>query len=162
MRSFEQGQAVHYSSRLHERDSHQSWRPQDELRDIAAGAAGASEAGLVQRHLSLSSLKFVWVMVRCMEIFAQIDKRLSEIKNPLYLRAYMDASAWSRKKRMGLTYLVFQLDDETMRIMASAFENPPALFLQHVYWEEFGGLGEPDMYFFERGGDDPYDTCSIM
>lgn len=110
----------------------------------------------------LSSLNFVWVMVRCIALFTQIEKTLSEKKNPLYLRAYKDVSAWSSKKRMGLTYLVLQsLDDEVMRIMASAFENPPALFLQHIYWEELE-LGEPEMHFLKRGGDDPYDTCSIM
>lgn len=91
----------------------------------------------------LLSLNFAWVVIRFMVCFMQFEDRLSETRNPLYVRAYETDREWFREKRLGLTVLaLFEQDEECLKIMAEEFQNPRAGFMNHIYWEDLQGTGE--------------------
>ncbi|KAJ6784219.1 hypothetical protein PWT90_01797 [Aphanocladium album] len=110
----------------------------------------------------LSAVNYVWVIIRMMTLFIQIEMALEEVKNPLYERAYREGTTWANKKRTGFTYLALEgTDEECLRIIAREFESPPASFLQHCFWDSLD-LGDPKKHFAERGGNDPFDQCTVM
>ncbi|KAE8454217.1 hypothetical protein EG329_005142 [Mollisiaceae sp. DMI_Dod_QoI] len=96
----------------------------------------------------LSSLNYVWVTVRFMMLFMQIEDRLKELRNPLWVRAYDEDSTMMREKRASLTVLALAGDDEEcLQVMAEEFENPRSGFMQHIYWEDLddhGGMKSKD------------------
>ncbi|KAK7750708.1 hypothetical protein SLS62_007408 [Diatrype stigma] len=110
----------------------------------------------------LSSLNFIWVMVRFMMLFTQFEERLSQLRNPLYVRAYETDREWFQEKRLGLTVLaLFEQDEECLKIMAREFESPRAGFMNHVYWEDLQGIGER-MSRSKRGEHDQTPDCTVM
>ncbi|KAI0863800.1 hypothetical protein F4860DRAFT_50384 [Xylaria cubensis] len=87
--------------------------------------------------LPLSSLNYVWTMVRFMMQFRQFETELNKLRNPLYVRAYETDRTMQKHKRVSLTYLALHLqDDECLRVMAREFQNPRAGFMNHIYWED--------------------------
>ncbi|KAJ3487856.1 hypothetical protein NLG97_g6314 [Lecanicillium saksenae] len=110
----------------------------------------------------LSAINYVWVIIRMFTLWIQIETALEKVKNPLFERAYRDGTNWADKKRTGFTYLALGgTDEECLRIIAREFESPPATFLQHCYWDSLD-LDDPQKHFEERGGNDPFDQCTIM
>ncbi|RDL37370.1 uncharacterized protein BP5553_04803 [Venustampulla echinocandica] len=89
----------------------------------------------------LSSLNYVWVAVRFMMLFMQIEDELKRLRNPLWVRAYEQEPSMMREKRLSLTMLVLDREDfECMEVMARVFQKPRAGFMEHIYWD---GLDEP-------------------
>lgn len=110
----------------------------------------------------LSAVNYVWVMIQMITLFIQIEESLEEVQNPLYLRAYREGTKWENRKRMGFTYLALEgTDEEVNRILAREFESPRAGFSQHCFWDSLD-LDDPKKHFAERGGNDPFDQCTIM
>ena len=93
----------------------------------------------VNGKLPLSGTNYIWVTVRCMILFMNIEEELRKVRNPLWVRAYETDLEWSRQKRVGLAYLALvEQDRECLTIMANEFQNPRAGLLQHTYWECMG------------------------
>lgn len=97
----------------------------------------------INGNLPLSSLNYVWVTIRFMLLFMQIEGELRRVRNPLWVRAYETELEWKRDKRVGLTFLALaEQDDECLRIMAKEFQNPRAGFMNHIYWEDLDETGK--------------------
>jgi hypothetical protein len=85
----------------------------------------------------LSSLNYVWVTVRFMMLFRQIEEELKRLRSPLWVLAYEREPSMMREKRLSLTTLVLaEEDDECMKVIAREFQNPRTGFTQHIYWED--------------------------
>lgn len=111
--------------------------------------------------IPLSALNFAWVMVRMMTLFTQIENALAAVNHPHYVRAYQQHE-FGPRRRTALTYLMLEsMDEECMRIVAREFESPRAGFLQHIYWNELE-LDDPAVHHARRGGNDPFDLCTVM
>jgi hypothetical protein len=92
----------------------------------------------------VSSLNYVWATARMMMLFHQIEEELKRLRNPLWVRAYEQDPVMMREKRASLAGLVLtEEDDECMEVMARAFQNPRAGFMDHIYWEDLDE-GVPD------------------
>lgn len=85
----------------------------------------------------VSSLNYIWVAVRFFMLFDVMEKKLKEVKNKVYMRAFETDRAWERAKRSGLVFLAMETqDDECLRIMAHEFQNPRAGFMNHIFWKD--------------------------
>ena len=105
----------------------------------------------------LSSLNYVWVTIRFMILFMQIEDDLKRVRNPLWVRSYEAGGRPSRDKRVGLTYsALHEQDDECLRTMAKAFQSPRAGFMNHIYWEDLDETAPT----LEHEGDVP--ECVVM
>lgn len=85
----------------------------------------------------LSSLNYMWVLVRCYVLFMQIEEKLRACRNPTWVRAYEGNSRLTQQKRLSLTVLALrQEDQECLRIMAHVFETQRGGFIEHIYWDD--------------------------
>ncbi|KAL7621943.1 hypothetical protein AAE478_007443 [Parahypoxylon ruwenzoriense] len=114
--------------------------------------------------IPLSSLNYVWVMVRFMMLFHQFEEELGKLRNPLYVQAYETDPLWQKQKRVGLAYLALHLqDEECLHVMAREFQNPRTGFMTHIYWDDLGSTrlrGEKPRS--NRGDDELPDQCIVM
>jgi hypothetical protein len=91
----------------------------------------------------LSALNYVWVTARFMLLFTQIEDELKRVRNPLWVRAYEEDPRMMREKRVSLTALVMNdEDEECLEVMAREFQNPRTGFMQHMYWEDLENKGK--------------------
>lgn len=84
----------------------------------------------------ISSLSYFFVAAQFLLLFMRIEDKLKELRNPLWVRAYEEDSKMMREKRLSLTTLALEGDDEEcLRVMAEVFESPGMGFINYVYWE---------------------------
>ncbi|KAI0966820.1 hypothetical protein F4678DRAFT_267352 [Xylaria arbuscula] len=114
--------------------------------------------------IPLSSLNYIWIMIRFMMLFHQFENRLRELRNPLYVQAYETDPLWKKHKRVGLAYLALHVqDEECLRVMAREFQDPRSGFMNHIYWDDlestrlYGEKPKPN-----RGHDELPDQCTVM
>jgi hypothetical protein len=111
----------------------------------------------------LSSLNYIWVTVRFMMVFLEIEDELKRLRNPLWVQAYEADSMMTREKRATLTSLVLaEEDNECMRVMAEAFQNPRAGFMNHVYWGNLDRSEMPESTKEDKDEDEDEPSCTIM
>ncbi|KAK1762813.1 hypothetical protein QBC33DRAFT_599685 [Phialemonium atrogriseum] len=109
--------------------------------------------------MPVMSLNFIWVTVRFMMLFMQIEEELAKRANPLWARAYELDPLWSRDKRVVLAFLALsEQDDECLRTMAREFEKPRAGFMNHIYWEDLGDTADR----MNMDNQLPEDKCVVM
>lgn len=109
--------------------------------------------------MPIMSLNFIWVTVRFMMLFMQIEEELAKRVNPLWARAYELDPLWSRDKRVGLAFLALsEQNDECLRTMAREFENPRAGFMNHIYWEDLEDTADR----MNMDNQLPDDQCVVM
>lgn len=91
----------------------------------------------------LSSLNYVSVTAGFMILFTNIEKRLKELRNATWLRAYERDPAMMNAKRASLTMLAMKHEDkECLKVMAEEFEKFRANVVDFVYWEELNEKGD--------------------
>ncbi|KAL9090461.1 MAG: hypothetical protein Q9165_005222, partial [Trypethelium subeluteriae] len=117
--------------------------------DIAKDISGATP---------LSGINWIWVTVRFMMLFMQIEEKLRQVRNLLWIRAYETGREWSRQKRVGIAYLALsEGDEECLTIMADEFQNQRAGLLDHIYWGDI----DVDMKTNLQGDDDKEPDCVV-
>ncbi|KAI0436552.1 hypothetical protein F4803DRAFT_541846 [Xylaria telfairii] len=114
--------------------------------------------------IPLSSLNYVWTMVRFMMQFHRFETELKKLRNPLYVQAYETDPTMQKHKRVGLAYLALHVqDDECLRVMAREFQNPRAGFMNHIYWEDLQSTGVSKERASSNGSDDEFgNQCVIL
>ena len=86
-------------------------------------------------HNPLSGLNYLFATVRFFTIMMMVEKQLQTLRNPIWVKAYETRQEWAKQKRVGLVYMAMESEDEEcLRTMAEAFQNPRAGFLEHFYW----------------------------
>ncbi|KAI1409507.1 hypothetical protein F5Y13DRAFT_203428 [Hypoxylon sp. FL1857] len=87
-----------------------------------------------QFHLSFNPIS---ILAFCNDLFERVEVQLEKKKDPLYLKAYGAKGVASTDKRSALTALaLYEQDDECLKVMAEAFQNPRPSFLEFIYWDE--------------------------
>lgn len=114
-------------------------------------------------HRPLLSLNYVFLTVRFMVLFHQIEDELKRLRNPLWVRAYEQEPLMMREKRASLTTLVLaEEDDECMRVMAREFQNPRAGCMQHIYWEDLDSSDKVMSSMRATNNDEIGPSCTVM
>lgn len=87
--------------------------------------------------LPLSGLNYVWITIRMMVLFIQIEDRLKTLNNATYLKVYESPHPMMQKeKRLGpAAGVLFEQNEQAMRAIAEEFQNPRAGLMNHIYWE---------------------------
>ncbi|KOS36480.1 hypothetical protein ACN38_g12772 [Penicillium nordicum] len=112
----------------------------------------------------LSSLNYMWVLVRCYVLFMQIEDNLRACRNPTWVLAYEGDSRLTQQKRVSLTVAALgERDPECLKIIADVFEGQRGGFMDHIYWDnllDFFNTRE----IFASGNETPFgpDSCTIM
>ena len=84
-----------------------------------------------------SSVNYVSVLARFMLLFMQIEKELKSRRNSSWVEVYEGRSSTTREKRVSLTTMALGgKDEECLQVMADAFQNPRAGFMNHIYWND--------------------------
>lgn len=108
----------------------------------------------------LSGLSYPWITARCMVLFEQIENRLKQLRNPLWVRAYEGSATLMQEKRSSLAALViFNQDEECMKVMAEEFQNPRVGFLDHIYWKK---LDNPQRLESSELDEELGPLCTVM
>jgi hypothetical protein len=111
----------------------------------------------------LLSLNHVFLTVRFMVLFHQIENELKRLRNPLWVRAYEQDPLMMREKRAALTTSVLaQEDDECMKVMAREFQNPRAGCMQHIYWEDLDSSDKVMSSMRATDNDEVGPSCTVM
>lgn len=85
----------------------------------------------------LLSLNYIWVAARIMVMYMNLEKKLDELRNPMYIEAYEKQQRFERNRRVGLTLMAMTSeDDECLKAMAAEFEYSRAGFMHHMYWND--------------------------
>ena len=91
----------------------------------------------------LSSLNLVWVLARFLMLFMQVEDRLKELRNPLWIEAYeRPDSSLKWEKRVTLAVMALSESsrhhgqEECLRVMAAEFEKSRMGWMQHIYWDD--------------------------
>lgn len=80
------------------------------------------------------SLNLVWITARFMTFFSTLEKKLEQVRNPIWVQAYERDKSLSADKRIALMVLSFTWEnEECMQIMAQEMRSPPAEFKEHAY-----------------------------
>jgi hypothetical protein len=111
----------------------------------------------------LSSLNYMWVLIRCYVLFMEIEEKLRACRNPTWVQAYEGNSRLTQQKRLSLTVLALgQGDQECLGIMADVFENQRGGFMEHIYWDELDSVTVKETLVSED--DTPFnpDSCTVM
>ncbi|KAF4341472.1 hypothetical protein FBEOM_4633 [Fusarium beomiforme] len=109
----------------------------------------------------LSSFNYLGVVCGMLLNFRDIEERLKEAKNPVYVEVYERSGSWQKDKRVTLSILALtEENEECLKIMAQVFNEGRAGFMDFVYWDDLET--EPR----ERGNrdEDPSlgNACTIM
>lgn len=120
------------------KDSHPTpplWEPTGpELLDLVKNDIHNDVSG---GPMPLSGVNYLFINFRFFQLFEQIEERLRAVRNRSYIRAYETDARFVNQKRVGLTLMALEEEDEELlRIIAEEFENPRAGFLNHAYWKE--------------------------
>ncbi|RJE23061.1 hypothetical protein PHISCL_04590 [Aspergillus sclerotialis] len=84
-----------------------------------------------------SSVNYMSVLARFMLLFAQIEKELRSLRNSSWVEAYERNSSMARDKRLSFTGIALGgKDKECLQVIADAFQNRRAAFMDHVYWND--------------------------
>ncbi|KUJ19339.1 uncharacterized protein LY89DRAFT_731741 [Mollisia scopiformis] len=85
----------------------------------------------------LSSLNYIFVTIRFMMVFMQIEERLKALRNPVWVQAYEQDPTMMKEKRASLTVLALAGgDEECLRVMAEVFEKSRSGSINHIYWDD--------------------------
>ena len=91
----------------------------------------------------LSSLNLVWVLSRFLMLFMQIEERLKELRNPLWVQAYeRPDSSLKWEKRVALVTMALNESsqhhgqEECLTVMAEEFERSRMGWMHHMYWDD--------------------------
>lgn len=116
----------------------------------------------------LSSLNLVWVTSRFLMLFMQIEERLKELRNPLWVETYeRPDSSLKWEKRVALVVMALNEScqhygrEECLAVMAEMFEEQRMGWMQHIYWDDLATYSEPkgQANEDEEPGDD---ACVLM
>ncbi|OXV06093.1 hypothetical protein Egran_06139 [Elaphomyces granulatus] len=108
----------------------------------------------------LSSLNFIWVTARFMLLFLQIEDKMRQLRNPLWVEAYEGNSVLTREKRASFTSLVLaEEDEECLTVMAEEFQRPRAGFMNHIYWDD---LETSESIRATTADEDAGPSCRVM
>lgn len=113
----------------------------------------------------LSSLDYTFLTAQFMMLFMEVEDRLRELRNPLYVEAYEKNKVLMQEKRCALTALVLGGDDdECMRVFAEEFDKMRSGFMNHIYWDDLSGADEPVHKHEQKTNvdDGPVGDCSVM
>ena len=116
----------------------------------------------------LSSLNLVWVLSRFLALFMQIEERLKDLRNPLWVQAYERPDS-SQKWEKRVALVVMALDEssqhhgqeECLTIMAAEFEKPRMSWMHHIYWDDLETSFETERLAKEDEEPDD-DVCVLM
>jgi hypothetical protein len=136
---------------------------QDELESDVCGGG----------HLPYSALNYLWTTANFLITWATIERKLTEKRNDLYVRAYEGGEAvhgtrWGEKSVRLAVLALREQEDACLKTMAEAFEECRSGFTGHIYWEELGtgerprtrapsGDGRTDAEFGQVGN-----SCCVM
>ncbi|KAI1134875.1 hypothetical protein F5Y05DRAFT_194026 [Hypoxylon sp. FL0543] len=123
----------------------------------------SSEICGTQFHLSFSPIE---ILAFCNALFEQIELRLAQQRDPLYVRAYEEDAANS-ELRIALTALaLYEQDDECLKVMADVLQKRSTSFMDFCYWDKMNFTshipeelaGEDVQHEREVGAD----ACAVM
>ncbi|KPI45656.1 uncharacterized protein AB675_708 [Cyphellophora attinorum] len=112
----------------------------------------------------LSSINYLWVTVHFMILFDRLEKRLREVRNPLYIRTYEHAPASMRRSRRPALIMAMMKDEDpdTLKLCAEVFQDPRMGIMGFIFWEDLRE-SESGIKKTEVEPDDlSSDMCSVM
>lgn len=113
-------------------------------------------------HVPLSATNYISATTHFMVLFLFIEDELNKLGNASYLRAYDDIGQSTTERRLSLTTLALNgQDEECLRAMAAVFQNHGSNFTNHIYWDQLDGLEMKNRV--GRGLDgDGQPRCAVM
>ncbi|KAI4717302.1 hypothetical protein E4T48_06536 [Aureobasidium sp. EXF-10727] len=106
----------------------------------------------------ISAIDYTWVTMKFMSIFDAVEKRLTELKNPLFLQCTPLRKALRMKYLDSLIYRQLPGHEECLEVLAEEIEKNPMSVEKSIYW------GRHDNRFPNLSGSEPFwlpDTVDI-